>query len=44
MRDDLKMGFMNKGMRNPRQKKLVYILVGLVILSFLVSIVAVGFY
>ena len=38
------MSFMNKGMRSPRNKKVVYILVGLVILSFLVSIVAVGFY
>ncbi len=37
------MGFMNRGMQNKKQKKAVYVIVGLVILSFLVSIVSVAF-
>lgn len=38
------MSFMNKGMQNRRQKRIVYVIVGFVIVSFLFSIVAVGFY
>ncbi len=38
------MSFMNKGMQNRRQKITVLIIVGIVISSFLVSIVAVAFY
>lgn len=38
------MSFMNSGMQNKKQKKAVTIIVGVVILSFLVSIVAVAFY
>jgi len=35
---------MNKGMQNKKQKTFVWIIVSVVILSFLVSIVAVSFY
>ena len=43
-RGDSYMSFMNSGMQNKKQKKAVTIIVGIVILSFLVSIVAVAFY
>jgi uncharacterized membrane protein len=35
--------FMNKGMQNKKQRKAVLVIVSLVIVSFLVSIVAIGF-
>lgn len=35
--------FMNKGMQNKKQRKAVLVIVSLVIVSFLMSIVAVGF-
>jgi flagellar basal body-associated protein FliL len=38
------MSFMNRGMQNKKQKTAVIIIVGVVILSFLVGIVAVSFY
>ena len=38
------MSFMNRGMQNRRQKGAVIIIIGLVIVSFLFSIVAVAFY
>jgi len=38
------MTFMNRGMQNRRQKVTVLIIVGVVIASFLVSIVTVAFY
>lgn len=34
---------MNRGMQNKKQKRAIYIIAGLVILSFLVSIVSVAF-
>lgn len=37
------MGFMNRGMQNKKQKKAVNIIIGLVIVSFLVSIISVAF-
>lgn len=37
------MGFMNKGMRSKKRKRIIYIVVGIVIMSFLLSIVAVSF-
>jgi len=37
------MSFMNRGMQNDKQKKAVMIIIGLVIFTFLLSIVAVGF-
>lgn len=37
------MSFMNKGMQNRKQRRAVYIIAGLVIVSFLFSIVAVAF-
>jgi hypothetical protein len=38
------MSFMNRGMQNRRQRAAVLVIVGVVVLSFLVSIVAVAFY
>jgi len=38
------MSFMNRGMQNRRQKVAVFVIVGVVIASFLVSIVTVAFY
>jgi predicted nucleic acid-binding Zn ribbon protein len=38
------MTFMNRGMQNKRQRIAVLIIVGIVILSFLVSIVALSLY
>lgn len=38
------MSFMNRGMQNRRQKTAVIIIVGLVLVSFMVSIVAYAFY
>jgi flagellar basal body-associated protein FliL len=37
------MSFMNRGMQNDKQKKAVTIIIGIVIFTFLLSIVAVGF-
>lgn len=37
-----KMSFMNKGMQNGRQRKVTVTIVGLVLASFLLSIVAMG--
>lgn len=36
------MSFMNKGMQNRKQRKAMVVIVGLVLLSFVLSIVAVG--
>ncbi len=36
------MSFMNKGMQNQKQRKVTVIIVGLVLVSFLLSIVAMG--
>lgn len=38
------MSFMNRGMQSKKQRKLVAAVIGIVLVSFLVSIVAVGFY
>jgi predicted nucleic acid-binding Zn ribbon protein len=38
------MTFMNRGMQNRRQRATVLFIVGIVVLSFLVSIVAMAFY
>lgn len=37
------MGFMNKGMQNKKQKKAFFIIISLVLASFLLSIIAVAF-
>lgn len=38
------MSFMNKGMQNKRQRRAVYAIVGVVLVSFIFSIVAFAFY
>lgn len=38
------MSFMNRGMQNRKQKVAVLIIVGIIIASFLISIVTVAFY
>jgi hypothetical protein len=39
-----KLSFMNRGMQNRRQKRIVSVIVVIVIMSFLISIVSYAFY
>lgn len=38
------MTFMNKGMQSKKQRNIVKVIIGIVLLTFMVSIVAVAFY